>query len=252
VCLADAQLYDSYDTFGTVTLGPTDVILPNSSATLQPNEIIGVVAEFDAVSLLGTLNLRSVAWTGDASDVPGTFGGALPAIEKAHSRGSWDYSNCLLTGGSLDVAPGVGPPNVQVSCCAKEKAEEVAFPGPPPIPPPISTANKGLYGVNLTYRFQVSNSGDANHNLWVYLAAQNTGATYFGAAKILSPGPNTDKGVPPLIHGGINFVELTTLAAHVIPPTDEPIDVDVIVANGGAATMPFLLILSRIDLRADP
>jgi len=38
----------------------------------------------------------------------------------------------------------------------------------------------------------------------------------------------------------------------VIPPTDAPINVDVVVANGGAATMPFLLILSRIDLRAHP
>ncbi|MEO7454411.1 MAG: hypothetical protein ABIV13_06580, partial [Fimbriimonadales bacterium] len=47
-CLAKAQLYNSYEPLGTVTLGAADVILPNCAGTIQPGGTIGFVAEFDA------------------------------------------------------------------------------------------------------------------------------------------------------------------------------------------------------------
>ncbi|HET6644314.1 MAG TPA: hypothetical protein VFG65_02335 [Fimbriimonadales bacterium] len=251
ICLADAQLYGSYDYLGTVPVGADDIILPNSMATLQFGQTAGFAAEFDVGLTLETLLLRTVAWTGTAGGAPGTFWGPLAAMDGSHPRGSWGFSNCLLSGGSFDVAPGVGSDTRQISCCAHGGAEEGSFPAPPFFPPDPSSADEGLFGVNLTYRFQVTNSSDAPHELFVYLAAQNTPSDYFGAAKILSPGTNPDKGVPPLRHGEQNFVDLTTAAAQTIPP-DPPVTVDVTVANGGGATMPFLIILSKLNLRTNP
>jgi hypothetical protein len=170
-----------------------------------------------------------------------------------HPRGNWPHADGLFFGGGLDVAPGVGANLRQLLCCDKGKAEEQTYNS---FFNPIGTTNEGLFGVNLTYRFIVSNSGNGPHNLWVYLAAINTGGDYFGAAKISLPGQNPDRKVPIIRYSltnptALNTVELTTLAAHTIPP-ESAINVDISVANGGASTMPYMIILSRIDLRIHP
>jgi hypothetical protein len=49
----------------------------------------------------------------------------------------------------------------------------------------------------------------------------------------------------------MNIVDLTATAMHVIAP-ETVVEVDFIVANGGASTMPYMLLLSRVDLRISP
>jgi hypothetical protein len=255
ICTASAQLYDSYDSTSNTLTVLNDVVVAQAASSIPANQAFGCVLEFDAVTsfpLGATLQVRTVAYSGDLLTVPNSFS-SPPVRPSAHPRGNWPHANALFYGGALDVAPGVGPSMVQLRCCDKDKAEEQTYNS---LFNPNGTTNKGLYGVNLTYRFLVSNSGDGPHNVWAYLMALNTGGEYFGASKIVSPGPNPDRKVPAILHDKANplidnIVELTTLPAHVVPP-ESAIEIDIAVANGGSSTMPYMLILSRIDLRTHP
>jgi hypothetical protein len=96
----------------------------------------------------------------------------------------------------------------------------------------------------------------------VYLVGMHTAlitpTPYFGAAEISQWEDRTDRGVLPLTwanpNGSDSNLNMVTLTQ------DGPLAVlqgqsktlEVRIANAGAATMPFLLLLSRINLQIEP
>jgi hypothetical protein len=171
MCTASAQLYDSYEEItGTITvLG--DIVIAQAASAVPIGQTFGSVIEFDAASsaIFGaTLQIRTVAYTGALMTVPNSFSAPLTPFVVGHPRGNWPHANGVFFGGSFDVAPGAGPNPLQLICCDQNQIEEQTYNS---LFNPSGTTNEGLYGVNLTYRFSLSNSSDGPLNLWAYLMA---------------------------------------------------------------------------------
>ncbi|MGI8923432.1 MAG: hypothetical protein ACR2HJ_05230 [Fimbriimonadales bacterium] len=256
ICTAKAQLYGSYDAvFGTIPV-VTDVVITSAAAAVPPEQTFGCVIEFNAAAttlIPTTLQLRTAAYTGPLGAVPNQWTSQIATIERAHPRGHWQAANAMFSGGTFNASPYVPPQFVQLRCCDKGKAEEATF-GDDPLNSEDSV-NRGLYGVNLTYRFNVTNAGNPNpSSVWAFLKAVNTDETYFGASKVSAPGSNPDRGVPEIAHlpatAPNNFVNLTAVAPVVVPAYGS-VNLDVIVANAGASTMPYEIVLSKINLEIE-
>jgi hypothetical protein len=86
--------------------------------------------------------------------------------------------------------------------------------------------------------------------------AMNTGKLYFGAAEISAWENRADRYVPPIKYNDgstrqINAANLT----HAGPLTLAPFTSEVLnirAANAGAATMPFLILLSNMNIEVTP
>ncbi|MGI8922580.1 MAG: hypothetical protein ACR2HJ_00835 [Fimbriimonadales bacterium] len=141
---------------------------------------------------------------------------------------------------------------MELRCCDAGAIEELTYPDQ--FIDPLDSANEGLYGVNLTYRFILVNNFTNSRDAWVFLRALNTGEPYFGAGSISSQGSYPDRGVPIIAHevadSPNNFVHLTHVDPITVPQSSST-PIYVRVANGGAATMPFMILISTINVAID-
>ena len=109
--------------------------------------------------------------------------------------------------------------------------------------------NVGAYGASLFYDLQLTNSSANSTEVFVYLLAFDHGyndLNYYGAAYIADPASN-QWGVPSLCSNptGIQAISLTTPDSVEVPPGGCLMRVGI--ANGGGATTPILLYISKID-----
>lgn len=125
--------------------------------------------------------------------------------------------------------------------------------------------NKGCYGVDLTYRVGVINTGPAsNGRFWAYLEARNNQlerdgpGAYWGAGRLISPELEPALAVPKIFFrrpvgyppNYPRLVDLETL--------NEPIYVNgnvslaFQIANGGASPLPVQLVLRPEHLSTQP
>lgn len=260
-CLAKAQRYNSMDSKSGISISTSEAFLSQYSAT--NNQVYGMVMEFDVtVSSACNFRFRSVIYTG--SSVPGSFGGSVQTANNGHPRGWWPYANLECDCGDFDCDPLATPSAVEIICCKEDGPEETAFSKQESDTYGTSEGNEGLYGVNLTYKWDVNNESTISTGQnGVYLMALKTSANppcpgYWGAAAIREWENRTDRGVPSIQWANPNnsdsynnIVDLTVDGLLYVAAQDsEELKVDV--ANGGAATMPFMLILSKLTLTATP
>lgn len=264
ICCANAQLYGTLDIeLGTVAVTAAESVF--RTYAVANGDLLGIVVEFDIVASTScNLRLRTVAYQGGG--VPGSWADSPPKPPGnppvyPHPRGSWPHSALLVNCGSFDVTPNLGPNDKKILCCKKMGFEENQFPADDE----FSSRLRGLFGANLTYRCTISSAADGG-TLWVYVVALDTRAQsalsappYFGAASIAAWEDREDRYIPAIQWANpddpndnhLNIVDLTYAGPLTVSQGEEKV-LDVLVANAGSATMPFMLLLSKINLHIQP
>jgi hypothetical protein len=115
-----------------------------------------------------------------------------------------------------------------------------------------SSGNRGLYGVDLRYRFQIKNTDtEDSHACYVRLIPRNNGAVTFGAAKIVAPSGYDSHKVQPIVYTQQKTAEFTPGGSSqpqpiILPPnTTTPVDVIILFAHAGGSTLPANILLER-------
>ncbi|HET6645143.1 MAG TPA: hypothetical protein VFG65_06565 [Fimbriimonadales bacterium] len=261
ICLAEAQLYGALDPDGTgTTIGTNETIL--RSYTVAAGKVLGVVLEFDiAASAICSLKFRTGVGTG--TGVPGSWGDeVLPRdVVPFHPRGWWPYSAIDVVCGTFDITPNEGSTYHQTLCCKKDGVEQAKF--AKQLSDEFGSDNRGEYGVDLSYTVVITCQNASSGTLFAYILALHTNVTptptpYFGAASISAWVDRPDRGVPPISWSNpdgsdqnLNIINLTQDGALTVTQS-EPKTLIIRLSNGGAATMPFMLFLSKISLNIQP
>ncbi len=269
ICLAKSQLFKTLDPVsGSLLVGASEVLA--WSDTVASSRVLGVVYEFDLpLGMSATLQVRTVAsqtsYFGTPVDNP--IQERDPLESETHVRGWWPRNYIVLPANTLpfDVSRfSAGTTIIECSVCERNGPELDVSQGFGHQPPDIhGTANGdiGCYGADLTYRFLVENTNDQYwEKAFVYVRTRNnTGppGKYWGAARITSPVLYNGFGVPVLYYyppqhtNHPNFVSLVQVGELLIPPGG-PLNLDVAVANGGAAPLPVNLLVSREVIASIP
>lgn len=166
-----------------------------------------------------------------------------------------------MLGGSIDLKPGPGvPPQRIIQCVAAGGPELTAYAQTAGDTYGTLRGNRGCYGVNLFYEFDVSNTGSQAYPLFVYGQGRNVSNAqnplgYFGPLSILSPWSFGKRGVSQLRCEGSSpspgdYVRLTTSDGKnetpVIITVGEAAICRIGGAVGGAASTPFNIVLKGI------
>lgn len=252
ICIAKAQLFDTLDSFGSTTsFAASEFFLADD--LVADGSTIGYVMEFDVVAS-GSCNLQlrtaAHAWTAR----PGSY--ALdpnPLVPSDnHPRGYWPHSELVVDCGSFDATVGPTRRTRQIICCSDGGPEEDEF---PPVNA-MSSTNDGLYGVDLNYQCLITCDPESVGLLHVYIlalmTAEDGGFEYFGATEITSWQMGPDWYIPPIkwtnpngADPQLNIVNITQSGPLTVGFPYEAM-LNVRVANAGAATMPFLLLLTNL------
>ncbi|MGI8923114.1 MAG: hypothetical protein ACR2HJ_03580 [Fimbriimonadales bacterium] len=151
---------------------------------------------------------------------------------------------------------------MKIGVCERDGPEEVKFSSASG--GSSATVNRGLYGVDLFYRFTLINQGSNMGEVYAYSETRGipAGLGYFGAAHIKEPLGFSQRGVLPIKPPDLQtpgtelqWVGLsTTLQDQDTPILVAPgahIPLLIGVANGGAATLPFNLVLTKLAFDRD-
>lgn len=143
--------------------------------------------------------------------------------------------------------------------CKADGVEEAHFPGDPF--GTDNTTNWGVYGADLRYTWDIHNSGGPG-NVYAYILGLHTDpdpkkTAYYGAARVTLWSTSAQKGVPPLHYYAADDPVITNLAhltedGPLVIASGATHTLEIELANGGSATMPFLLMLSKTQLDAHP
>lgn len=260
-CLAKAQLYGTMDPWAWAPMLSTTEIVA-FSRSVPSGQTLGTVCEFTVQSFgAQNLRLRTANWFGDPNIPPGSWDTTLedypppPPDPPRHPRGAYDHSGLILGCGSFNINDYPSGVFSEVGSCLRDGTEEAHFPGDPFGFGP-STTNWGLYGANLKYRWQITNSGPPG-NVYAYINAVNNNGRYFGAARISLWDVRAAKGVPeiwfvdPAVTNEPNLVNLTEDGPLAVASGANLI-LEIELANGGSAALPSALILSKTQLEAHP
>jgi hypothetical protein len=248
ICLAKAQLFGTLSQLGyTISFASNEATV--WSKYLFPGDTAGCVIEFDVSALAAQLiRVRTVVtdWASEPEDWD-----QEPVASDVHPRGHWDHSEIVVPGGTFDATFGDLRTH-ELICCAANRAEEQAFPATLP----YGKVNEGLFGVNLNYQFDVTREPSHPGSLHAAIMAMSTGKLYFGAAEISAWENRPDRYVPPIKYNDgstrqTNVANLTQSGPLELAPFTNQV-LNIRAANAGAATMPFLLLLSNMSLEVAP
>lgn len=245
ICLAKSQLFQTYDS--TTPTWPQSVTLAEKvpwSRSVNNNGMVGLLCEFTfSCEHSVTLRLRTVAATGSY----GSFSDSLPPPWNPnrcgqHVRGSWPFSNIdIETGKSLDLNPDLTVGGAEDTVVAAAGGVDSAlFPGTTDNPPTM-TPNKGLYGVNATYKFSISNSNTQQAACWTLALARNNGGSSFGAGRVIEPSLLDAGGIPVLEYGIVNSSTIYFDDLVMLPGSTGSTPLRISVATGGGAALPMNL-----------
>lgn len=218
---------------------------------VPPNHLLGAVVEFNTLCGSATnFQLRTSAST--TSTRQGNIGDR-PAVDDGHVRGLWTLSGLELFAGNFDAKPVAGTHQKVIQCCAALGPEELQFPKSEPWG--TANGNRGLYGVNLAYKFILTNVGGSQpYPVYAYLQARNNGVNseYAGALQILDPFQGPAMGIPRLAvtlpPGGhfIRLLETDTGETPIMVNPNEEVELFITLTNAGACATPFNLALSGL------
>lgn len=291
-CLADSQLNGTLTPIAgsmAITAGGTTVWSANAPAVAGPNKLIACVMEFDvAIPAGATLDFQTYVSFPNQSRptfnlpvAPLDGGGTL----WGHVRGWWPRAamRIKMIPELFDVNPSFTNP-LYAHCGVCE--DPVQNPEAPEVDPvhgfpkldgpghAEDTNNRGAYGVNLTYVGTLSNSSTAMDGRgYITIRARNVAPfKYWGCAHVSVPAQFWQSGkirkIPwnwelPDDANAFDLLELSAapppyLVSYVHvgktmqgqPPTS--VEVEVRVANGGAATLPVGLYRFRSNLLTEP
>ena len=205
-CLAKCQVnffdYDVLEVSGAKLSSDEKIIW---SVEVPNGHFIGALIEFDVDVDLGDYLYLRTSFSPD-DGLTGTYLDPMAPLDN-HVRGSWPYSLLLLDCGTHDVKPLPNQTSIaEFGCCESDGPEELQFPGFG-----LWTENKGLYGVDLVYRFTLTKSGDQTYPAFVSLHSRGTGEPYFGAAQAMTPPTSRFRGgIGPIggTNGNVHFVRL--------------------------------------------
>jgi len=253
LCLAKVHLWAQWDAaLSQVSLGESEAAIWQQ-AQVANNQLIGAVMEFDVVlTAAATLCMRTTVASG--APPPGNWD-EMPAYDPGqHVRGYWPFSQLTLSGGSIDVKAVEGaPPTRVVQAVAAGGPEIAAFAKSSGDTYGTVRGNRGCYGADLRYDFEVTNTGTQGYPLFAYAQGRDLpGMGYFGPVSILSPGNYPKLGVTRLHCDGPNpnpgdYVRLTTSDGEnetpVVIPNGQTLTYRIGAAVAGAASTPFNLVL---------
>lgn len=256
LCLAKVHLWSQWDAaLSDVSLGATESAIWQQ-AQVSDNQLVAAVMEFDVVlTATATLYLRTTVASG--SGAPGPWD-QIPAVDPGqHVRGYWPFRQLTMPGGTIDVKALQGDPPIRTIQVAADGGPEIAaFAQYPGDTYGTERGNRGCYGADLRYDFEVTNSGTQGYPLFAYAQGRNLpGLGYYGPVSILSPGIFPKLGITRMRCDGPSpqpgdFVRLTTSdgtnETPVIIPNGQTIACRIGAAVAGAASTPFNLILRGI------
>lgn len=253
VCISKVHLFDSWNTAtSNVPLTTAEASIWSKSKT--QNQLAAMVMEFD-VTVESSINLQIRTTASASSGVQGAWGDSVEALD-THVRGWWPYSSLELDCGSWNARPPMGPHILTIGVCEAAGPEHGSngF-AKQSTGDPHGTKNLGCYGVDLTYKVAISNTGTQSYPLFVYGVARNIGGLAAGAANVESPSGFPQFGFNYLLvnsthHSG--FFRLTSDSAGneaaISVATSANYDLRVIVANAGGAGTPFDIVLSGLAI----
>ncbi len=159
----------------------------------------------------------------------------------------------------FDANAQLGPPLTKhISCCQRDGPEELQFPAYGP----QARINRGLYGVDLIYRFDLQNSGIQSWPVYAYERGRGNLEPYFGGGQVVVPGSPPDvrpkRGVPEIGNNvAVHHVRLlddpgTGLEVPIYVPSQGSKTLEINIANAGACSTPFNLMVARLTIDAIP
>lgn len=250
VCLAKVQLYQTFDPSpGGKNLSPTEISAWKLKAT--KGQTVGAVIQFSVTASEATdLRIRTIATP--SSSLSGSWGDKPAGLGSPQQvRGWWPWSQIELPCGTFDSNPGSAVANLRVGVCEADGPEEVQYAQQQSDTYGSVDGNEGLYGVNLFYNFTLVNSGTQTSPVYVQAQCRNT-AGYWGAAYIAAPSGYVTRGLAK-IKPGTSEKQWALLSSGsdnsqspIYVQPIETVDLTIAVANGGAAALPFNLVLTKV------
>lgn len=262
-CIAAAQLYQSFPHSGSnITLGTTEQVIWSKSGS--NNHLIQGLIQFKVAAVSANLHLR--VYASASASIPGSWDDPVCLPVGTHGRGTWDHSTLDLDGGSFDANQSLSTP-LRVGICITDGPEQTEFDDDAQTG---GLRDKGAWGANLFYTFELTNSGSQTGSVYCYMEARNdaldsqTGnaAPWRGAAyvkepsgyphgRILSRPYGTGIGI---VYSDPRLAPLTVdeygIEAPIFVNPNQTKQLVIGVANGGTSTLPVNILLSRLSMAA--
>jgi hypothetical protein len=244
VCLAKSQLFLDFDNHDKTqkTFYPNEGVL--WSVDVPNSHLIGIFAEFQ-IEMQNTdvLHYRTVISTGG---LPGTPTQEPYPCSDGHVRGWWPYSDVLIDCGDYDarfelpVGSNISNWNRAVECCDNGGPEEQLFIGAPP----LEHTNRGLYGANLSYKFLLKNTGNVSNTVEAVCFVSRQDMQRVVWHRLLRRrGPH---------YSDLMIDANTGNVVRVVVAPGQSKELVICIANGGACTTPFNLVVTSPRIIAQP